>query len=306
MTVIEKNLIIAALECSLANGKAAAGITTLTDIETTLAALRTAYTTDPATVLEKDLWTFYAKFQRLQFPNVENLWWAILDAPVFDVDIELRTTWGDITNKPAKFPPSDHTHPAQTVTWEDVQSKPTAFPPADHSHPAQTVTWEDVQSKPTTFPPAAHAHVKADVTDFPTAFPPAAHSHVKADVTDFPTAFPPSAHSHAYSDIIFKPSTFPPSAHSHAVTAYVRYTGNGAASRVLTLSAAIMPTTIFIMRDDAGLNFYWASPFYLAMYNLTTWLPNTISVTTGQITLTAATGNAADKVYTLLAWGNAS
>lgn len=134
MTTTKKNLIIATLECSLANGKAAAGITTLTDIETTLAALRTAYTTDPATVREKDLWTCYAKFQRLQFPNVENLWWAFLDAPVFDINLELRTTWGDIVGKPAKFPPSDHTHPAQTVTWEDVQSKPTAFPPAAHAH----------------------------------------------------------------------------------------------------------------------------------------------------------------------------
>ena len=165
MTTTKKNLIIATLECSLANGKAAAGITTLTDIETTLAALRTAYTTDPATVREKDLWTCYAKFQRLQFPNVENLWWAFLDAPVFDINLELRTTWGDIVGKPAKFPPSDHTHPAQTVTWEDVQSKPTAFPPADHSHPAQTVTWEDVQSKPTAFPPAAHAHDLLQIGD---------------------------------------------------------------------------------------------------------------------------------------------
>ena len=109
----------------------------------------------------------------------------------------------------------------------------------------------------------------------------------------------PSAHSHAYADITSKPTTFAPSAHSHAVTAYVRYTGNGAASRVLTLSAEIMPTTIFIMRDDAGLNFYWASPFYAAMYD-------TISVTTGQITLKTATGNVADKGYTLLAWGNAT
>ena len=179
MTVIEKNLIIAALECSLANGKAAAGITTLTDIETTLAALRTAYTTDPATVLEKDLWTFYTKFQRLQFPNVENLWWAVLDAPVFDVDIELRTTWGDITNKPAKFPPSDHTHPAQPVTWEDVQSKPTTFPPEIHAH---IVTWENVQSKPSTFPPSDHTHPAQivnweDVQSKPTTFPPSDHAH---------------------------------------------------------------------------------------------------------------------------------
>ena len=299
MTVIEKNLIIAALECSLANGKAAAGITTLTDIETTLAALRTAYTTDPATVLEKDLWTFYAKFQRLQFPNVENLWWAILDAPVFDVDIELRTTWGDITNKPAKFPPADHSHPAQTVTWEDVQSKPTTFPPSDHAH-----VKADVTDFPTAFPPAAHSHVKADVTDFPTAFPPELHTHVKADVTDFPTTMPPSAHSHAYADITSKPTTFAPSAHSHAVTAYAQYLGNGAASRTLTLSASIMPTLIFILKGSEMFYWYWITPFGVDIRTANSAVKNAISVTTGTITLNVA--NISGELFTIMAWGNAS
>ena len=190
---------------------------------------------------------------------------------------------------------------ALKATTDDAVALVDQIAPFPHTH-----SYADITSVPATFEPSAHSHVKADVTDFPSAFPPAAHSHVKADVTDFPTTMPPSAHSHAYADITSKPTTFAPSAHSHAATAYVRYTGNGATGRVLTLSAAIMPTTIFIMRDDAGLNFYWATTFYLAMYNLTTWLPNTISVTTGQITLTTATGNAADKKYTLLAWGNAS
>ena len=208
----------------------------------------------------------------------------------------LKATTDDAVALVDQIAPFPHTH-----SFADITSVPATFEPDAHSH-----VKADVTDFPTAFPPELHTHVKADVTDFPTAFPPELHTHVKADVTDFPTTMPPSAHSHAYADITSKPTTFAPSAHSHAVTAYVRYTGNGAASRVLTLSAAIMPTTIFIMRDDAGLNFYWASPFYAAMYNLTTWLPNTISVTTGQITLTAATGNAAGKGYTLLAWGNAS
>ena len=292
MTVIEKNLIIAALECSLANGKAAAGITTLTDIETTLAALRTAYTTDPATVFEKDLWTCYAKFQRLQFPNVENLWWAFLDAPVFDVDIELRTTWGDISNKPAKFPPSDHTHAAQPVTWEDVQSKPTTFPPSDHTHAAQPVTWEDVQSKPSTFPPADHTHTVSNVE--------------WESVLNKPTTFAPSAHSHAYSDITGKPTTFAPSAHSHVVTTSVSYVGNGAASRVLTLSAAIMPTAILIMRNDAGLVYYWVPMFGSTLGSDTKLISNAISVAAGTVTLTSTSGNGNGNGFTLLAWGNAS
>ena len=296
LTYIKKNLIIAALEDSLLTGKKAAGIATLAEMETLLAALRSRVNADPDAVTDKSIWQMYARLNALKFPSVSNIWWAFNDLSMFD-RVETDTIgWSNITGKPAKFPPTAHTHDYASIT-----DKPTTFEPSAHDHDYASIT-----GKPAKFPPAAHSHVKADVTDFPTAFPPELHTHVKADVTDFPTTMPPSAHSHAYADITSKPTTFAPSAHSHAVTAYVRYTGNGAASRVLTLSAAIMPTTIFIMRDDAGLNFYWASPFYGAMYNLTTWLPNTISVTTGQITLTAATGNAADKVYTLLAWGNAS
>ena len=296
LTYIKKNLIIAALEDSLLTGKKAAGISTLAEMETLLAALRSRVNADPDAVTEKSIWQMYARLNALKFPSVSNIWWAFNDLSMFD-RVETDTIgWSNITGKPAKFPPTAHTHDYASIT-----DKPATFPPDVHAHDYASIT-----NKPATFPPELHTHVKADVTDFPTAFPPELHTHVKADVTDFPTTMPPSAHSHAYADITSKPTTFAPSAHSHAVTAYVRYTGNGAASRVLTLSAAIMPTTIFIMRDDAGLNFYWASPFYGAMYNLTTWLPNTISVTTGQITLTAATGNAADKVYTLLAWGNAS
>ena len=208
----------------------------------------------------------------------------------------LKATTDDAVALVDQIAPFPHTH-----SYADITSVPATFEPDAHSH-----VKADVTDFPTVMPPDAHTHLKADVTDFPTAFPPELHTHVKADVTDFPTTMPPSAHSHAYADITSKPTTFAPSAHSHAATAYVRYTGNGATGRVLTLSAAIMPTTIFIMRDDAGLNFYWTIPFYSAMYNLTTWLPDTISVTTGQITLTTATGNAAGKVFTLLAWGNAS
>ena len=296
LTYIKKNLIIAALEDSLLTGKKAAGIATLAEMETLLAALRSRVNADPDAVTDKSIWQMYARLNALKFPSVSNIWWAFNDLSMFD-RVETDTIgWSNITGKPAKFPPTAHTHDYASIT-----DKPTTFEPSAHDHDYASIT-----GKPAKFPPAAHSHVKADVTDFPTAFPPELHTHVKADVTDFPTTMPPSAHSHAYADITSKPTTFAPSAHSHAVTAYVRYTGNGAASRVLTLSAAIMPTTIFIMRDDAGLNFYWASPFYGAMYNLTTWLPNTISVTTGQITLTAATGNAANKAYTLLAWGNAS
>lgn len=116
-----------------------------------------------------------------------------------------------------------------------------------------------------------------------------------------------SAHSHAYSDIIFKPSTFPPSAHSHAVTTSVYYVGNGAASRVLTLPAAIMPTAILLMRNDAGLMFYWAPMFGSTLGSNTQLISNAISVAAGTVTLTSKnSGNGNGNGFTLLAWGNAS
>ena len=315
LTYIKKNLIIAALEDSLLTGKKAAGIATLAEMDMLLAALRSRLNANPDAVTDKSIWQMYARLNALKFPSVSNIWWAFNDLSMFDsVDTD-TIGWSNVTGKPVTFPPKAHSHDYASITgkpttfepsahahdYASITGKPTTFEPSAHAHDYASIT-----DKPATFPPDAHTHLKADVTDFPTAFPPELHTHVKADVTDFPTTMPPSAHSHAYTDITSKPTTFAPSAHSHAVTAYVRYTGNGATGRVLTLSAAIMPTTIFIMRDDAGLNFYWTSPFYAAMYNLTTWLPDTISVTTGQITLTTATGNAAGKAYTLLAWGNAS
>ena len=132
-----------------------------------------------------------------------------------------------------------------------------------------------------------------------------AHSHAYADITNKPTTFAPSAHSHAYADITNKPTTFAPSAHSHAVTAYVRYTGNGAASRVLTLSASIMPAAILIMRDDAGMVFYWLSPLGAYLGSKVQLFANAISVTAGTVTLTTATGNGNGLIFSLIAWGNA-
>ena len=204
-------------------------------------------------------------------------------------------SYADITSVPATFEPDAHSH-----VKADVTDFPTAFPPAAHSH-----VKADVTDFPTAFPPAAHSHVKADVTDFPTAFPPAAHSHVKADVTDFPTAFPPELHTHVKADVTDFPTTMPPSAHSHAVTAYVRYTGNGAASRVLTLSASIMPTAILIMRDTSGMAFYWLPPLGSSLGGNAQLFANAISVTAGTVTLTSANGNGYASIFSLIAWGNA-
>ena len=115
-----------------------------------------------------------------------------------------------------------------------------------------------------------------------------------------------SAHSHAYADITSKPTTFAPSAHSHAVTAYVRYTGNGAASRVLTLSASIMPAAILIMRDDIGMACYWLPPLGAYLGGTSSLFANAISVTAGTVTLTTTNGNGNGFGFSLIAWGNAT
>ena len=295
LTYIKKNLIIAALEDSLLTGKKAAGIATLAEMETLLAALRSRLNADPDAVTDKSIWQMYARLNALKFPSVSNIWWAFNDLSMFD-RVETDTIgWSNITGKPAKFPPTAHAHDYASIT-----DKPTTFEPSAHDHDYASIT-----GKPAKFPPAAHSHVKADVTDFPTAFPPAAHSHVKADVTDFPTAFPPELHTHVKADVTDFPTTMPPSAHSHAVTAYVRYTGNGAASRVLTLSASIMPAAILIMHDASGMEYYWLPPLGAYLGGKAQLYANAISVTAGTVTLTSVHGNRNGSIFSLIAWGNA-
>ena len=207
----------------------------------------------------------------------------------------LKATTDDAVALVDQIAPFPHTH-----SYADITSVPATFEPDAHSH-----VKADVTDFPTAFPPAAHSHVKADVTDFPTAFPPELHTHVKADVTDFPTTMPPELHTHVKADVTDFPTTMPPSAHSHAVTAYVRYTGNKEASRVLTLSASIMPTVILIMCDTSGMVFYWLPPLGSSLGGTAQLYANAISVTAGTVTLTTANGNKYGSIFSLIAWGNA-
>ena len=296
LTYIKKNLIIAALEDSLLTGKKAAGISTLAEMDTLLAALRSRLNADPDAVADKSIWQMYARMNALKFPDVSNIWWAFNDLSMFD-SVETETVgWSNVTGKPATFPPKPHSHDYASIT-----EKPTTFEPSAHAHDYASIT-----EKPTTFEPSAHAHDYASITEKPTTFEPSEHSHAYSDITGKPTTFAPSEHSHAYSDITGKPSAFAPSAHSHAVTTSVYYVGNGEASRVLTLSAAIMPTAILLMRNDAGLMYYWAPMFGSTLGSNTHVISNAISVAAGTVTLTSTNGNDNGNGFTLLAWGNAS
>ena len=78
----DKNLLIATMERSLADGKEAAGVATLAEVETGIAALRTAYTTDPATVTAAQLVAARTKLEKLVFPSLTNVTAVFSEASV--------------------------------------------------------------------------------------------------------------------------------------------------------------------------------------------------------------------------------
>lgn len=74
--------------------------------------------------------------------------------------------WADITNKPATFPPSTHTHAPSDVTGTAVITTDArlsdARTPTAHTHDYTT----GVTGKPSTFAPSAHTHPASDLTTF--------------------------------------------------------------------------------------------------------------------------------------------
>jgi hypothetical protein len=102
---------------------------------------------------------------RLGFNQSTNTWefwngtaWTSLVAAV---------DWNTLTNKPASFTPSTHSH-----AYADITGKPTTFAPSTHSH-----DWDDVTGKPTTFAPSTHSHSWSSITSKPSTFAPSSHSH---------------------------------------------------------------------------------------------------------------------------------
>ena len=66
-------------------------------------------------------------------------------APIFgEGSINVNLEWSAVQNKPATFPPSAHTHPA-----DEISGLPTGGGAAD---------WNTLANKPATFPPDAHQH----------------------------------------------------------------------------------------------------------------------------------------------------
>jgi len=72
MTDIKKNELIAQLESAVEDAQTGAGVASLAEIETEVAALRTACTADPATVTETALVAARTKIEGCNFGSIES------------------------------------------------------------------------------------------------------------------------------------------------------------------------------------------------------------------------------------------
>ena len=84
MTDTKKNELICQLESGLEDAQTGAGVTSLAEIETAVAALRTAYDTDPATVTEQALLDARTMIEGCNFGSIDSSAgeWAAAQAAV--------------------------------------------------------------------------------------------------------------------------------------------------------------------------------------------------------------------------------
>lgn len=83
-------------------------------------------------------------------------------------DLAPVVAWANISDMPATFPPSTHSH---SVAFSDLTGTPSTFTPSAHGH-----DWGEIAGKPATFPPASHSHAYA-ASSHSHAYAPASHDH---------------------------------------------------------------------------------------------------------------------------------
>ena len=139
----------------------------------------------------------------------------------------------DITGKPTASDVPAHSH-----TWASVTDKPATFTPSDHSHAyaASAHTHAYAALDHTHAGGGAHSHVWADLTDPPADYAPAAHTHAYAtsghthDLSGYAT----SGHGHDLSGYALSghnhSGTYATSGHSHAGYAADSHTHAGYAA----------------------------------------------------------------------------
>lgn len=69
-TTTDKNLLIASMERFIQDGVESSGAASLAALESEVAGLRTAFTTDPATVTAAQINAAYDKLKALRFPSL--------------------------------------------------------------------------------------------------------------------------------------------------------------------------------------------------------------------------------------------
>lgn len=89
----------------------------------------------------------------------------------------------------------------------DLTEVPDEFTPSEHNHDDRYYTESEVDTKLGGKADTTHNHTKSQITDFPTSMTPTAHNHTKSEITDFPTSMPPTAHNHD-SDYYKKSETY--------------------------------------------------------------------------------------------------
>jgi hypothetical protein len=126
-------------------------------------------------------------------------------------DSAKSVAWGNVTGKPATYPPSSHTHTKSQIT--DFPTLGTAaaknvgdFAAAGHNHDSSYYKKSEIDTKLSGVAVSGHTHKKADITDFPTSMP-------ASDVSAWAKAA--TKPSYAWSEITGKPSTFNPASHTH-------------------------------------------------------------------------------------------
>jgi hypothetical protein len=155
--------------------------------------------------------------------------------------VAVSVDWTNITNKPATFPPSAHTHPAADIVSGvlardrlgsgGTTSDTTKFLRADSTWAVpptgggggltgvgfanQLAVWStpDVSLGGLGYGTSPQVLKSQGYGNLPIW-----GSVAWTEITGRPATFPPSAHTHLWVDITDKPGTFPPSAHTHPWT----------------------------------------------------------------------------------------
>ena len=139
-TLIDKNLLIAALESAIYHACVNANIVSLHAIETGVSALRQRFDANPDDVTESEIFEMVETIERATIPALSHI--SAIDNDTDIADRVVSFLWQNIVGKPTTFPPATHQH----VTTE-ISDFPTAMPPTVHGH-----AYSEISEKPATFP----------------------------------------------------------------------------------------------------------------------------------------------------------